>query len=36
MLYEHRFGPWFIEPIIAGLNDDACCCDFPMFKLPSV
>jgi len=22
MLYEHRFGPWFIEPVIAGLNED--------------
>jgi len=22
MLYEHRFGPFFIEPVIAGLNDD--------------
>jgi len=22
MLYEHRFGPYFVEPIIAGLNED--------------
>ena len=22
MLYEKRFGPWFCEPIVAGLNDD--------------
>lgn len=21
-VYEHRFGPWFVEPVIAGLNDD--------------
>ena len=22
MLYEKRFGPWFCEPIVAGLKDD--------------
>lgn len=22
MLYERRFGPWFCEPIVAGLKDD--------------
>ena len=22
MLYEKRFGPWFCEPVVAGLNDD--------------
>jgi 20S proteasome subunit beta 3 len=22
MLYEKRFGPWFCEPIVAGLSDD--------------
>lgn len=21
MLYERRFGPWFVEPIVAGLQD---------------
>merc|ERR1712107_594357 len=21
MLYEKRFGPWFLDPIVAGLND---------------
>ena len=22
LLYEKRFGPYFVEPVIAGLNDD--------------
>ncbi|TMW62228.1 hypothetical protein Poli38472_009721 [Pythium oligandrum] len=22
MMYEKRFGPWFVEPVIAGLTDD--------------
>jgi len=22
MLYEHRFGPWFIEPIVCGLDEN--------------
>jgi 20S proteasome subunit beta 3 len=22
MLYEKRFGPWFCEPIVAGLKED--------------
>jgi len=22
MMYERRFGPWFVQPVIAGLDDD--------------
>ena len=22
MLYQKRFGPWFVEPVVAGLKDD--------------
>ena len=22
MLYEKRFGPWFVEPVVAGLKED--------------